>query len=175
MRTLHGTGGLPKWEWRAGFLQPHPCAGRVGVGTLSGYGTVTERPMRARVLFLCLGGRRAFAMNNYPELKMLNPSLPILVREGPEAMPTLTARFGAPATAQPCSHGRGGSSVPYSRPRAPRADMGVEKKAIVAGMDEAAIEAQLKALVRPRPARPARATAGIPREPAAVARGRRSL
>jgi hypothetical protein len=40
---------------------------------------------------------RAFAMNNYPELKMLNPSLPILVREGTEAMPTLTARFGAPA------------------------------------------------------------------------------
>eukprot|EP01043_Picozoa_sp_COSAG02_P013337 COSAG02_NODE_531_length_20680_cov_851.251834_10_plen_82_part_00 len=34
------------------------------------------------------------------------------------------------------------------RARALRADKGVEKKAIVAGMDEAAIEAQLKALVR---------------------------
>lgn len=51
----------------------------------------------------------------------------------------------------------------YSRPRAPRAlraDMGVEKKAIVAGMDEAAIEAQLKALVRSLPPQPARASAG---------------
>ena len=35
-------------------------------------------------------------MNNYPELKMLNPAMPILVREGAETMPTLVARFGAP-------------------------------------------------------------------------------
>ena len=48
---------------------------------------------------------RAFAMNNYPELKMLNPSLPILVREGTEAMPTLTARFGARALSQPVRRG----------------------------------------------------------------------
>ena len=42
--------------------------------------------------------RRAFALNNYPELKMLNPRTPILVREGEDVVPTLIARFGAPAS-----------------------------------------------------------------------------
>lgn len=34
-------------------------------------------------------------MNNYAELKMLNPSMPILVREGEAVLPSLIARFGA--------------------------------------------------------------------------------
>jgi len=47
--------------------------------------------------------RRAFALNNYPELKMLNPRTPILVREGEDVVPTLIARFGAPASGlAPC-------------------------------------------------------------------------
>ena len=46
------------------------------------------------------------------------------------------------------------------RARALRVDMGVEKKAIVAGMDEAAIEAQLKALVRFLPPQPTHASVG---------------
>ncbi len=38
--------------------------------------------------------RRSFVAKNYPILKKLNPSMPILIREAAGAEPKLIARFG---------------------------------------------------------------------------------
>ena len=38
---------------------------------------------------------RSFALNQYPAMKVANPTLPILLREGKEITPKIYARFGA--------------------------------------------------------------------------------
>eukprot|EP00192_Tetraselmis_astigmatica_P016922 CAMPEP_0117677426 /NCGR_PEP_ID=MMETSP0804-20121206/16738_1 /TAXON_ID=1074897 /ORGANISM="Tetraselmis astigmatica, Strain CCMP880" /LENGTH=100 /DNA_ID=CAMNT_0005486707 /DNA_START=77 /DNA_END=379 /DNA_ORIENTATION=+ len=65
-------------------------------------------------------GAREFVFQSYPELKKLNPTLPILVREAAGTEAKLWARF----------------------------DFGVEKSVKVEGMSKAEVAAQVEGLVK---------------------------
>eukprot|EP00897_Mesotaenium_endlicherianum_P005917 jgi/Mesen1/5353/ME000267S04497 len=65
-------------------------------------------------------GAREFVARNYKDLKMLNPRLPILIRECSGVQPRLFARF----------------------------EYGVEKQVLLEGLGEADIAAKLEELVK---------------------------
>ena len=81
-------------------------------------------------------GMRAFIQSQYPILKVLNPELPILVRESPGCQSRLSVR----------------------------ADFGVENHALVEGMNQEEIERELYRLVKEAQTLPKSAESGPRKE-----------
>jgi len=102
--------------------------------------------------------RRSFVAKNYPILKKLNPSMPILIREAAGAEPKLIARFGMLVCAYmlpccPALHVRvlfkwRCELCVYTTSVSCLADFGVERAVSLSSLNEQEIDNQLETLAR---------------------------
>lgn len=86
----------------------------------------------------------AFVAKNYPTLKQLNPSFPILIRESSNAVPMLFARYGAIANASLSAL----ATVLSCSVHSIWSDFGVEKSVNLSQLSEAEIVQRLEGLVK---------------------------